>query len=160
MSGGPLRVYTARVSYGGADHLNITRRTAEKHRHANGEAHPGEPFAPSRAILNPALDLFHNTGAVLAFAKTHPLPGDAEAVKFAAIVQRAAWALYAEAYRLEMRESYRAHRAAWDALLARAEVTLCCFCTDAAHCHRTVLARDLLSRLGAIYAGEREVSRG
>lgn len=50
--------------------------------------------------------------------------------------------------------SYRDHRAAWDALLARDEVTLVCYCTDAAHCHRTVLS-GILGKLGATVCGER-----
>lgn len=52
-----------------------------------------------------------------------------------------------------MRSSYRANRAAWDALLQRERVTLCCYCTDPARCHRVVLAR-ILVRLGATYEGE------
>jgi predicted dehydrogenase len=52
----------------------------------------------------------------------------------------------------------RAHRAAWDALLAREEVTLCCYCSAPPgrelHCHR-VLAAGLFVKCGAIYMGER-----
>lgn len=33
-------------------------------------------------------------------------------------------------------------------------MTLVCYCTDAAHCHRTVLA-GILGRLGADVRGER-----
>ena len=51
-----------------------------------------------------------------------------------------------------MRASYRAHRAAWDALFARPDVTLLCFCHDPTHCHRGVLA-TLLTRCGAVYEG-------
>lgn len=142
-----LRVYTARVSYGGDDRLDITRKSAGAE---------GLPFAPSRAILNPALDLMHNATALIFFADVAPgVEGGAEAKKLGAVVLRATWALYREAYTLEMRESYRAQRAAWDALLARAEVTLCCYCTDPKRCHRTVLARDVLPRLGAEFMGER-----
>lgn len=144
-----LRVYTARVSYAGADRLDVTRRTAEKHRHSTGEMHPGEPFAPSRAILNPALDLMKNAAASLSFE-----PHGSDGAKFAVIVQRSAWALYAEAYRGEMRESYRAKRPAWEALLARPEVTLCCYCVDPTRCHRTLLA-IFLAKLGASPHGER-----
>ena len=42
-----LRVHTARVSYGGADRLDITRKSAPPE---------GIAFAPSWAILRPALD--------------------------------------------------------------------------------------------------------
>lgn len=65
------------------------------------------------------------------------------------------WPQYVEDYTREMRVSYRENRAAWDALLARDEVTLVCYCVDAAHCHRTVLA-GILGRLGADVRGERK----
>ncbi len=66
-----------------------------------------------------------------------------------------AWERYVVGFTVEMRTSYRANRAAWDALLAREVVTLCCYCTDPERCHRTLLARDILSKLGATYGGER-----
>lgn len=144
-----LRVYTARVSYAGADRLDVTRLTAEKHRHSTGEMHPGEPFAPSRAILNPALDLMNNAAALATYE-----PRGSDAAKAAAIFRRSAWALYAEAYRGEMRESYRANRSAWDALLARESATLVCYCVDPGQCHRTLLA-NFLAKLGATPHGER-----
>ena len=43
-----LIVHTARVSYGGADRLDVTRKSAGPE---------GIVFAPSWAILRPALDL-------------------------------------------------------------------------------------------------------
>ena len=64
------------------------------------------------------------------------------------------WLAYAAAYTAEMRDSYRGHRARWDALLERDEVTLVCYCTDVTHCHRTVLA-GILTKLGATPCGER-----
>ncbi len=64
------------------------------------------------------------------------------------------WPQYVLDYTAEMRISYRNRRAAWDALLARDEVTLCCYCPDAVHCHRTLLA-DILRQLGATVHGER-----
>jgi hypothetical protein len=66
----------------------------------------------------------------------------------------AAWPVYAARYTEEMRLSYRQHRAAWDALLAREEVTVLCFCHGPDRCHRGVLA-GLLVRCGAVYEGER-----
>jgi len=92
----------------------------------------GLPFAPSWKILGPMLALRRSGGDELA-----------------------AWPKYAEAYAEEMRASWRSHRAAWDALLARNEVTLLCYCKDAAHCHRTLLA-GLLAKLGATVLGERD----
>lgn len=63
------------------------------------------------------------------------------------------WENYKSAYAEEMRASWRAHRAAWESLLSRSRVTLACYCTDAARCHRGILA-DLLVQAGAFYEGE------
>ena len=114
------RVYTARISYRGTDRLDVTRKSAKA---------DGLPFAPSWAILGPALRLDPVSRAY-------------------------AWPQYAADYTSEMRASYRNERAAWDALLDRAEVTLVCYCTEAGMCHRRVLA-EILARLGAIDCGER-----
>lgn len=93
----------------------------------------GDPtFAPSWGILRPMIDARRQGGNWTWL-----------------------WPRYVEQYTAEMRQSYRANRAAWDALLARAEVTLCCYCTDALHCHRTVLA-EILGKLGAVVKGERQ----
>lgn len=98
----------------------------------SGEA--GLPFAPSWTILRPMLELRRAEGTM--------------SVAYA-------WPQYVADYTAEMRTSYREHRAAWDALLARDEVTLCCYCVDPQHCHRTVLA-GILGKLGATVKGERE----
>jgi uncharacterized protein YeaO (DUF488 family) len=66
----------------------------------------------------------------------------------------AGWQDYVTRYTQEMRASYVQHREEWYELLTREEVTLCCYCTDATRCHRTVLA-GILSRLGATVLGER-----
>lgn len=66
-----------------------------------------------------------------------------------------AWAQYVPAFIAEMRASYRANRAAWDRLLGRDRVVLACYCSDQ-RCHRVLLARDILPRLGAVYRGELE----
>jgi hypothetical protein len=118
------RIYTARVTYSGPDRLAIARSSAGP---------DGLPFAPSWGILRPMLELRRNEGAM--------------AVAYA-------WPKYAADYTAEMRTSYREHRPAWDALLARDEVTLICYCTDPTHCHRTVLA-EILGKLGATVCGER-----
>ena len=152
-----LTVHTARVSYDGADRLDVTRKSAG----------PGIVFAPSWAILRPALDALRCAESMRAAADVAPFPGadpvryveGAEAMRRAAdAVRDSTWALYVEAYRGEMRESYRTQRAAWDALLARESVTLVCYCADPARCHRTLLA-GILAKLGATVAGERG-SRG
>lgn len=115
-------VYTSRVTYAGADRFDVTRKTGAK---------AGHPFAPSWAILRPALE-----------------------ARRAGRETEATWETYSAAYSEEMRRSYRAHRRAWDDLLARPEVTLVCYCTDPARCHRTLLAA-ILVKLGATYKGER-----
>lgn len=156
---GTLRVHTARMSYAGADRLDITRKSAPPE---------GIAFAPSWAILRPALDALRCAEAMRAAADVAPsaaadlarfTESAAEMRHAADVVRDATWALYSAAYTAEMRESYRAHRPAWDALLARAEVTLCCYCVDPARCHRTLLA-GILAKLGAHVVGERKASRG
>lgn len=93
--------------------------------------HPdGLPFAPSLPLLDEFL--------------AHRRAGRGEAM----------WPEYERRYTAEMRASYCKSRGAWDALLAREEVTLLCFCHDPSHCHRGILAR-LLVRCGATYEGER-----
>ena len=149
-----LRDHTARVSYGGADRLDITRKSAPPE---------GIAFAPSWAILRPALDMMALARTMRAAAEHagEARPDDAvlaescvEMTRAAEHIVRATWALYVEAYTAEMRESYRTQRPAWTALLARESVTLVCYCTDTARCHRTVLA-SILAKLGAINEGER-----
>lgn len=115
------RVYTSRVTYPGEDGLRVTRY----HGHRDGL-----PFAPSEAILLPAL-VARKAGRL-----------DAH------------WPTYAAAYVAEMRASYKANPRAWAALLAREEVTLLCFCDSPRLCHRYLLA-DLLTKCGATYCGER-----
>lgn len=107
-------IYTARVSYRGADRLDVTRKSAGP---------DGLPFAPSWRILRPVLAARRASGPV--------------AVAYA-------WPQYAADYTAEMRASFRKHRAAWSALLSRDEVTLVCYCTSATHCHRFLLAEILV----------------
>lgn len=118
------RVHTARIAYAGPDRLDITRKSAGP---------DGIPFAPSWAILGP----------VLTMRKLYGASGVNQV-----------WPRYVEDYTAEMRQSYRDHRAAWDALIARDEVTLVCYCADSARCHRTLLA-GILAKLGAKLCGER-----
>lgn len=119
-------VWTARVTYGVPDRLDITRKSADP---------VGVVFAPSWAILGPALEL-----------------------RKRGVKTEESWADYVELYTAEMRRSYVTHRSTWNAVLARESVTLVCFCTDANQCHRTVLA-GFFGKLGARVCGEREVSR-
>lgn len=128
-------LYTARVSYRGPDRLDVTRKSAPPE---------GLPFAPSWTILRPAL-------VARDLAEGHRRRG---AEDTAQVIEKTAWDTYVPAYQEEMQRSYRTQRPAWDALLAREEVTLCCYCTDPARCHRTLLAA-ILVKLGAMYKGER-----
>ena len=132
---GPLRVFTARVSYGGADRLDVTRSSATAE---------GLPFAPSDVILWPAK-------RELKAADDVERSGDAAKAE---AMRAATWAWYAPRYREEMRASYARHRAAWERLLAKPSATLCCYCVDPARCHRRLLA-EMLVACGAVYAGER-----
>ena len=92
----------------------------------------GHPFAPSWELLEP----------FLASRKAgNPLTDDD-------------WERYVKAYTAEMRASYRDNRAAWDALLLLPSVILTCYCNKHERCHRTILARDILPKLGAEYCGE------
>lgn len=126
-----LQVYAARISSRDPDRLDITRKS--------GGA-TGTPFAPSWPILRPALD------AMRIASQMDGPAGEAHEAQ--------AWARYVPAYTAEMRVSYRAHRPTWNALLARPRVVLVCYCTRPERCHRTVLGRDILPRLGAEWCGE------
>ena len=127
-------IYTARVSYSGSDRLDITRKSAGP---------DGLPFAPSWRILKPMLRL--RRAAALSESRSQGISAAATAY---------AWPQYVEDYTAEMRASYRDHRAAWDRILARDEVTLVCYCVDPLRCHRTLLA-EILAKLGAVPRGER-----
>lgn len=141
-----LTVYTARIGYVGLDALDITRKSAI------GDA---VVFAPSWAILNPALDARRRAAdASKLFWSSLAATDDGPAIL------AAAWTEYVPAYVAEMRQSYRAHRPVWNRLLSEVLVTLTCYCTDPERCHRTLLARDILPKLGATYAGERPPQRG
>jgi uncharacterized protein YeaO (DUF488 family) len=114
-----IHVYTARVGvYDDASVLDITRK---------GDDQLGRNFAPSWALLTPYLrKRADNNGSLT--------PGE--------------WNSYRDAYIAEMRVSYERNRSHWITLLRSGpEVTLCCFCTNANQCHRTVFAR-LLSIVG------------
>lgn len=130
-----LRVYTARLphhrcrGYTRADRLDVTRGSG-------GDA--GAPFAPSAELLREAQRLKRT-------AKR-----DERALA-------AVWAWYAPRYVEEMRASWRRNPGAWQALLSRDEVTLCCYCGTAHRCHRRLLA-EILAKCGAIDCGEREAA--
>lgn len=142
----PLIVYTARISTRDPDRFDITRKSG-------GDL--GLPFAPSWTILGPALEARRKSERLGQGPWNEDADGaDAEqAHDDAREILDAAWALYVPAYLAEMRISYRRLRPAWSALLARPRVVLVCYCTDAARCHRTLLA-GILGKLGADVRGE------
>lgn len=150
-----LQVFTARVSYGGPDRFDVTRKSG-----GTG----GVVFAPSWAILGPALaarkeskqlmdECLRLSGLPETMARESEFPYMLEAER----IEEGAWKAYVPAYTAEMRGSYREHRSAWDALLARERVTLVCYCVDPERCHRRLLA-GFLVKLGAVDCGERRQS--
>lgn len=139
-----LRVWTARIGYVGADALDVSRKGADDYRRRTGNAWEGEAWAPSWTILGPSLQ-----------ARKAESTGD---VAMDRAASAAWWPFFADAYRHELRQSYRTRREEWDALLARSEITLTCSCTDPERCHRTILA-EVLEKCGARRMGERRPSR-
>lgn len=149
-----LHVFTARISVQDPDRLDITR---------SGNDPVGGLFAPSERLLWPAKramkaadDLERRAGELL-FVQGPSAPRRAELFAEAERVRSDTWSSYEPAYRVEMLESYRVHRKAWEALLARPRVVLCCFCVlkpgEPQRCHRRLLA-SYLAKLGAEDRGE------
>lgn len=129
----PLIVHTARMGYRGADWLDITRKGAKERPEPGGHRGMGAAFAPSDRLLNEFL------------RKRQSRPeGETDRE----------WLDYVERYIDEMRASYVARRESWRRLLACDRVVLLCFCVEAQRCHRSVLARDILTKMGAKYMGE------
>jgi hypothetical protein len=129
-----LVVHAARMGYRGVDYLDVSLQGNMRRADAGevgGHRGIGLAFCPSPGLLYPYI-------SKRKFGRLQPSD----------------WPVYREAYLAEMRQSYRTARVAWDALLALPEVTLLCFCTDPAECHRTVLG-GILAKLGAEVRGER-----
>lgn len=117
------------VGYTAWDGIDITR----------GSGTPfGQVFAPSRGLLNAAN------------SAKNACKGDE-----ARLDEVFQW--YRVYFLDEMRASYRASRRTWDALLRRPEATILCYCGTVTRCHRTIIAAEILPRLGAVYGGERSV---
>jgi hypothetical protein len=135
---------------GEPDAIDITRKSAR----------PEWLFlAPSWAILGPALEVRKRADKIVAEfeAKCEELHGHTNAGFYPNEVEAilgTAWAEYVPAFMSEMRASWKEHRPMWDVLLSRQCVILCCYCSDAEHCHRTILRRDILPKLGAEDCGE------
>lgn len=140
-----LIVHTARINTRDPDAFNITRGSGK------GD---GLVFAPSEAILRPALALLR-VGEALAEASVarEGTDGSPEAMKAAVVITAETWRLYSAAFTREMKSSYREHRDAWDRLLEKERCVLTCYCVSAELCHRTLVAR-MLAKLGAMNMGE------
>lgn len=144
-----LHVYGARLGTRDPDRLDITRK---------GNDPAGVVWAPSKAILRPALDLRRVADALVAGAAEARANGADDRVDVGDDIARritaSMWALYREAYLMEMRESYRRDRGPWERLLARERVVCVCFCTTPMQCHRYLLGAVILPKLGAVWCGE------
>jgi len=128
-----LVVNTARMGFRGADWLDITRKGARERPEPGGHRGIGAAFAPSQRMLSEFL------------RKRESRPeGETDQE----------WLDYVTRYKQEMRESYVGRRESWNRLLALDHVVLLCFCPKADRCHRSVLASQILTKLGATYAGE------
>lgn len=141
-----VAVYTARISSRDPDRLDVTRKSATT----------GLFLAPSWSILSPVLHARNEYLEAQREAEKRGFGLDETRVDGPAVQWEIVWANYQRSYLAEMRRSYVQFRDQWLALLARPRVVLCCYCVDAAHCHRTLLARDILPKLGATNAGETE----
>ncbi len=100
-------------------------------RGSGGDA--GSPFAPSEKLLREAQRRIYKEGP--------------EAFNW-----------YAPIYISEMRQSWRIHRPAWDALLARNHFVAVCYCIQRTCCHRGVFAQ-LLVKAG-VRVGRRVIDGG
>jgi uncharacterized protein YeaO (DUF488 family) len=129
----PLIVHTARMGFKGADWLDITRKGAKERPEPGGHRGMGAAFAPSDQLLRE-------------FLRKRQSRPDGETDR--------EWLEYCGRYTDEMRKSYVAARESWNRLLALDHVVCLCYCVEQSRCHRVVLARDLLTKMGAKYMGE------
>lgn len=61
---------------------------------------------------------------------------------------------FAAEYRNEMRRSYSKFPDKWKQVLTRFRVIFLCDCANSEACHRTILARDIMPKLGVSYCFE------
>jgi hypothetical protein len=123
----------------------------------------GDPFAPSLVLLSEAKRRGRAEAAKFGDALADAMfRGDmlaAERVQADMLAAEAeAFAWYAPRYRGEMLRSWKTKRAAWDALLARNVVVLCCYEGGRDHCHRGLLAPMLVK--AGVHVGRRVVDGG
>jgi len=104
-----------------------------------------------------AVDITRSSGTVgQIFAPTWTLLKPFLEKRTADVLTDADWERYTALYLEEMRASYRAYRGKWDAILARPQATFLCFCVNEKQCHRRILSCEILTKLGAVYLGERQ----
>lgn len=145
-----LTVFSSRIGCRDPDALDITRK---------GNHPQGVIFAPSETILRPALRARDEANKLRREADDltiAPTGGERLLLLLQAThIESSMWEWYEPAYTEEMRASYKANRKAWQAMLARPRLILCCYCAKAAlpHCHRIIL-RSIFVKLGAADGGE------
>lgn len=131
-----LQVFTGRMGIDDPDILIISRKfndAAVKDGARHGHRDVGLYFAPSKALQNARWKRCR-------FKLEHEWPDE--------------WERYVSDYKLEMRESYRKHRAVWETVLSWERVVIVSNDENPERSARTVLARDILSKCGAVYLGE------
>lgn len=146
-------IFTARISYAGPDRFDVTRKSGGPE---------GSLFAPSWAILRPALDAREDADRIrkqaaqdLPLFSALALARDVRKnlTTQADDIERRAWARYVPAFLAEMDASERQRPDAWQRLRARPRVVLVCYCSDVCRCHRSLLAHREEEH-GAAWVGE------
>jgi hypothetical protein len=165
------------------DGVDITRSGCTTTRREGKDA-PGEIWAPSAALVYPAVEamkaarqLMHvGTSAVVpsyvlqqstemslgnGYRKIpHEVQPSAaresgyDQMHLALEQIIATWSAYETSFMLEMRASYKKNRRMWEWFLDQKQITILCRCEDFMHCHRRILRRVILPALGAIDGGE------
>jgi hypothetical protein len=137
----PLIIQTSQISrYRGVDAFDITRKSG-------GEA--GEPFAPSRSLLDQALSARDQADRLRKLAEDL-FAGTTEdrrlALGQANDLECRTWRTYVPSFVEEMRTSLRVNEKAWRKLLcANGRIVLLCYCDSHLRCHRGLLI-ELLFR--------------
>lgn len=168
-------IFTARITYcGPLKTLDISRGSG------SGD---GLAFAPSWGLLHPFIANRKELQRQSIEAKALAEPARSWALEKIRDANEQLWEQYRRLYTAEMRVSFGALRpssaawgeletlaaergtrpwnGAWKRLLAEAakkDVVLLCWCgkkeADRGHCHRVLLASEILPKLGLVYGGE------
>jgi hypothetical protein len=130
----------------------------------SGKPDAGLPFAPTWAIVKPAIAAFRRANEAALAGMFHDALNieldawNAYVPQYLAEMLVSSNSQVPEKYRAAVREAWargvRPNPEAWVRLLARPRVVLACLCQNARqHCHRFLLAR-ILGKLGATLKGE------